>query len=143
LGGWYEEKNLMTCTPGIFNIFVQLDKNDNLLSFKTTGVSCGKSMSADFILSDYLNGKPIKDLFKISLLQIVEENDIEDDEEQFIYNLKWDALKCALAQYIGLEDDDIEKDRCQIISVDDNDKMTQITGIILPPQEISIKPCDN
>ena len=65
-----------------------------------------------------------------------------EEEERFVFYLEWDALRATIAQYLGVDDDEIDKDRCQITSIEHDENGQEIALVILPPKELpKILPC--
>ncbi len=73
---------------------------------------------------------------------MVKELGLQDEESQFILYLEWDALRSAIAQYIGVEAEDIDQNRCRITSIEYTENEIEIAEVILPPKELpKILPC--
>ena len=60
-----------------------------------------------------------------------------DEETRFILYLEWDALRSAIAQYLGIEDKEIDSDRCRISGINYDEKGMEIAMVILPPERIA------
>ncbi|HBR14043.1 MAG TPA: hypothetical protein DD723_00660 [Candidatus Omnitrophica bacterium] len=132
----------MPCTDSSSSIILQLDHEEKFVSFNFVKVTCGKEIETDARYGRYCAGKSLGDLLKISFQQAVDDLKIDNEEEQFILYLVWDALRSSLAQYGGFHDPEIDKDRCHIQSVEHNEEGVKITQIILPPQELPpLDPC--
>ena len=65
-----------------------------------------------------------------------------DEEAQFILYMELDALKSAVAQFLGIEHEGVDAERCKITSVEYGDEFIDIALVILPPKELpKILPC--
>ena len=66
----------------------------------------------------------------------------KDEETRFILYLEWDALRSGVAQYLGLDDKELDKERCQISAISYDEKGIEVAMTILPPKEMpKILPC--
>jgi len=56
--------------------------------------------------------------------------------------MELDALKSAIAQYVGMEREGVDLERCKMSSVEHGDEFIDIALVILPPKELpKILPC--
>ena len=85
----------------------------------------------------------MEEVLDLDFRMLVSVLDINADEEaQFILYMELDALKAAVAQYLGIEREGVDVDRCKISSVEHNEEYTDIALVILPPKELpKILPC--
>ena len=84
----------------------------------------------------------LKELLSVSYRDAAAALKLSAEDEQFILYMEWDALRSALAQYLGMDDEDIDGERCQITSIDSDDEGTEVAMVILPPKELpKILPC--
>ena len=75
-------------------------------------------------------------------MQAVTDLNLTDDEAKFVLHLEWDALRAAIAQYQGRQEEGIDFERCQITSIAHTDQGIEIAEIVLPPKEMpKILPC--
>ncbi len=122
---------------------MQLDHNEKFVSFEYAKITCGREINGETGLSSYCCGKSLEEILDLTYGTICQGLKIDNEESKFILYLEWDALRAAIAQYLGVEDEGIDSDRCQIISVEHNEVGIEIAEIILPPKEIpKILPCN-
>ena len=132
----------MPCSDSSSSMVIKLDTAERFLAFQYAKITCGREISAQTGLSQYLQGKTLEKILKIPFNQIALDLKTDEEEAQFILYLEWDALRAAIAQYLGIEDEHIDSDRCRITSVDCSDEGTEIAEVILPPRELpKILPC--
>ena len=73
------------------------------------------------------------------MIIIVYSNCNEECHDREDENLK---LRAAVGQYLGVENTNIDINRCQITSIDHTDEGTEVALVILPPKELpKILPC--
>jgi hypothetical protein len=134
----------MPCSDSSSSIALKLDNDERFLSFEFTKVTCGKEITAHTDYNKYCRGKTLREILDIPYRQAVENLNAATQEEQFVLYLEWDALRSALAQYLGADNEGIDKDRCRIASIAHDDKEgVEIIQVILPPKDMPIiLPCD-
>lgn len=134
----------MPCSDSSSSIALKLDQNEHFLSFEFAKITCGKEITANTDYDRYCHGKSLPDILEISFQEAAEQLKTESEEEQFVLYLEWEALRCAIAQYLSIDDDSIDKDRCQIQSISHDDQEgIEIVQVILPPRDMpKILPCD-
>lgn len=132
----------MPCSDSSSSMVIKLDTQEYFVSFEFAKITCGQEISAKTGLSEYCKGKSLESILRLPFKQIATDLKAQEEEAQFILYLEWDALKAAIAQYLGIEDKDIDLNRCQITSVDSTEKGIEIAEVILPPKEMpKILPC--
>lgn len=132
----------MPCTDSSSSIAFQLDENERFVSFEFAKITCGREITGQTGYGDFCRGKALDDILKLSFQDVSEGLKIKNEEEHFILYLEWDALRCVIAQYLGLDDTDIDKERCQITSIEHDEKGVDVALVILPPKEMpKILPC--
>jgi hypothetical protein len=121
---------------------IQLNPEEKFLHFEYAKITCGQDISGGTGLSAYLMGLDLPALLKIPFETIAHSLAPDNEESQFILYLEWDALRCAIALYLGIEDPLIDTERCMITSVEYNDEGIEVAEVILPPKELpKILPC--
>ena len=86
--------------------------------------------------------KTLPAILALSYNEIREELHPKAEEDEFILYMEWDALRSAIAQYLGINHPEIDKDRCQITSVEFDETGIAISEVVLPPKELpKILPC--
>ncbi len=85
----------------------------------------------------------MEEVLDLDFRMLVSALDLNGNEEgQFILYLELDALKAAIAQYLGVEYPGVDTQRCKISSVEYGDEFVDIALVILPPKELpKILPC--
>ena len=133
----------MSCSDSSSSIALKLDHSERFLSFEFAKITCGKEITARTDYNKYCLGKTLKGILNISYREAVENLKPTAEEEQFVLFLEWDALRCAIAQYLGIDDTGIDKDRCRIASIaHDDEEGVEIVQVILPPRDMpEILPC--
>lgn len=132
----------MPCSDSSSSIVLRLDRDERFLSFEFAKITCGKEISAGTGYNGYCRGKTLKEILALSCQKAAEDLKIKEEERQFILYLEWDALRSAVAHYLGIEDTDIDTERCRIASIGRDEKGIEIVQAILPPKEMpKILPC--
>jgi hypothetical protein len=121
---------------------IRLDRDEKFLSFQYAKITCGQEIKEGRGLGDYFKERSIPEIIDISFEQINNDLAPKTEEDQFVLYLEWDALRAALALYIGVEDDHIDTDRCTITSIEHTEEGIEVAEVILPPKELpKILPC--
>lgn len=132
----------MPCSDSSSSIALKLDPQEKFLSFDFAKITCGREITAETGFADYCRGKELTDILQIPYIQALIDLRLKEEEAQFILYLEWDSLRCAIAQYLGLENTEIDKDRCLISSIEHSAEVIEVAMVILPPQELpKILPC--
>jgi len=132
----------MPCSDSSSSIALRLDTADKFVSFDFVKITCGREISSDASYPHYCLGRSLREIFSISFAQAVEDLNIGDEERQFILYLEWDALRSAIAQYLGIDDKGVDRDRCHISSIVHNEEGVAVTLVMLPPKKMpKIIPC--
>jgi len=117
-------------------MFIKLDPDEKFISFQYAKITCGSEISGGTGYSDFCRGKSLDEILKLSFDDVQETLNPKDDETQFILYLEWDVLCSAIAQYLGIQDESIDVERCKISSIDVTDQGIDIAEIVLPPAEM-------
>ena len=132
----------MPCSDSSSSIALKLDTDEQFVSFEFAKITCGREITGQTGYNDYCKGKSLEKILAISYLEAVEHLELKEEEAQFILHMEWDTLRTAIAQYLGLDDEDIDKDRCQITSIEQQEDGIEIAQVIYPPKELpKILPC--
>ena len=132
----------MTCTDSSSSIIIQLDAKDRFRSFAFGKITCGKKIGARTGYNKYLRGKSLREILSISYPNVIRKLKPATEEKRFVLYCEWEAVRCAIAQYLGEKSLDIDQDRCQISSVNHTQRGTEIVEVILPPKDMpAILPC--
>ena len=133
----------MPCSDSSSSIALKFDHDERFISFQFAKITCGREISAKTGYNTYCCGKPVHDIMGISFSEAVAAVNIHEEEEQYVLYLEWDALRSAIAQYLGADVDGIDKDRCQITAIEHDERGIEIAQVILPPKELpKILPCN-
>ena len=132
----------MPCSDSSSSISIRLDHDEKFVSFEYAKITCGREINGGTKFSEYCKGRGLAEILKIPFAQVNGEINPPDEETQFILYLEWDALRSAIAQYLGSDDADIDTNRCRITSIDYDENGIEIAQVILPPKELpKILPC--
>ena len=132
----------MPCSDSSSSISIKLDPEEKFISFEYAKITCGQGIDGKTGLSDYFSGKPLNEIIETSFQKITNDLDIKEEDSQFILYMEWDALRSAVAQYLGIDDPTIDKDRCRITSIEHTEEGIEVAEVILPPKELpKILPC--
>ena len=126
----------MPCSDSSSSISLQLDSEEKFISFEYAKITCGSPIDGKTGLSKYLTGKDLREILNIPFSKIIQDLNIIEDEGKFILYLEWDALRSAIAQYVGTDDASIDQERCQITSIEHTENGIEIAEVILPPKEL-------
>ncbi len=132
----------MPCSDSSSSMVIHLDSEENFLRFEYAKITCGSEIGGKTGLNAFFQNKPLTDIITTSFDQIIAFLEIKDEETQFILYMEWDALRAAVGQYLGVDNDNIDINRCQITSIDHTEEGTEVALVILPPKELpKILPC--
>lgn len=133
----------MPCADSSSSIAMRLDHTERFLAFDFAKITCGRTIAAATGYSDYCKGRSLNNILGISYAQALRDLKLKTEEEQFILYLEWDALRSTIAQYLGIEDEDIDRERCHITAIESTDRGDiEVALVILPPKEMpKILPC--
>jgi len=131
----------MPCKDTTSQISIILDKNDKLLNFEYSKMTCSKEIGGNTGFREYCLGKSIETLSKLEFNALVVDLDLQDPDKQFLFFLEWSALGAALDQYQGRltpKDDD----RYQIATISYESDRVEIKQMVLAPSQMpKIIPC--
>ena len=132
----------MPCSDSSSSIFIKLDSEERFVTFQFAKITCGREITAETAFSKYLKGKTLDEILKLSYLQTVQDLNLTDDEAKYVLHLEVDALRAAVAQYLGREEEGVDFNRCMITSIEESDSGIEIAEVVLPPKEMpKILPC--
>jgi len=112
---------------------VRVDHQDFLIGYDYAKISCDKAIGSGQSFQQYCEGKPIQQILEwefpeiLQVLQLPE----EDTENQFLVYLEWSALRSALIQYSG-GDEDVDTQHFEVASVEYTEQEVQIIQVIHP-----------
>ena len=132
----------MPCSDSTSSIALRIDHEERFISFEFAKITCGREITAKTGYNTHCCGKSLKEIISLSFSEVVNAVNIHEEENQYVLYLEWDALRSAIAQYLGEDVDGIDKERCQITSIEHDEDGIEIAQVILPPSEMpKILPC--
>jgi len=117
-------------------MIIRLDNQDRFLSFEFSKMTCGSLINGETGFQDYCQGKNIFEILDYNFSDLVSALRLEEEEQQYILYLEWDALRASLAAFFGIEKNNVDSERCLITSVQHDEDGITISEIILPPQDL-------
>jgi hypothetical protein len=123
----------MPCKDTTALMSVRVDHNDYLINYDYTKMTCAKEVGGGQSFHQYCEGKLISQILRMEFFQILKDLALEDEdtELQFLVYLEWSALRSALLQYLG-EDEDVDTEQFEVASVQYDDQKVQINQIVRP-----------
>lgn len=132
----------MPCSETSSSLVLSLDHDENFISFDYAKITCGREIDGGTGFSDYCSGKNLQQILDLSFEEITQSLELNEEESQFIFFLEWDALRSAIAQYLGIESETIDYERSRITSIEYTEKGIEVALVVLPPREMpKILPC--
>jgi hypothetical protein len=133
----------MPCNDSSSGLNIRLDLDERLISFDFAKITCSSEITSNTSYSAYCKGQTLEQILAHDYHKLVEQLKLEgNDEKQFVLHLEWDALRAGIAQYLGLDHESIDAERCRITSIEHTDEYIEIAQVILPPKEMpKILPC--
>ncbi len=119
----------MPCKDTTAKIIVWLDKNEKLINFDFTKLSCSKIIGVGTPFMQFCIGHHIDDILDINFDLALQTLNSDNDEENFLMYLEWDALKSALQSYVG---QNLDSQRYQVASILHTEEGVKISIIIKP-----------
>ena len=106
------------------------------MSFQFAKITCGSEIAGQTGFSKYLIGKTLDEILQVPYTKAVADLNLNDEEARFVLHLEWDALRAAVAQYLGRKEEEFDAERCKINSITHDDHGIEIAEIVLPPKDI-------
>lgn len=133
----------MPCSDSSSGLNIRLDANERLVKFEFAKITCSSEIGGGRKLSQFCEGKALEEILGIDFRMLVSALNLNSDEEsQFILYMELDALKSAIVQYLGIEYEGVDIERCKISSIEQTEDSIDIALVILPPKELpKILPC--
>ena len=127
----------MPCSDSSSGLNFRVDLEEKFLNFKFAKITCSSEINAETGLSAFLTNKSLPEILDCDFNMLVSILGLnEDKERQFIMYLELDALKAAIAQYLGMEDTLYDAGRCKITSIEHSADSIEVALVILPPAEL-------
>ena len=133
----------MPCSDSSSGLNIRLDLNQRLIKFEFAKITCSSEIKGNTGYAAYCVGKTLTEILDQQFLDLVGKLEIEDDDEKkFVLHLEWEGLRAGIAQYLGIEHESIDPDRCRISSIEHGENYIEISEVVLPPKELpKILPC--
>ena len=146
----------MPCSDSSSSIAIRLDPEERFVSFDFAKITCGRPIGSPLTgtsglreeitgqtgYAKYCAGKTLPEIAALPYSKVTADLAVRDEETQFILYLERDSLRSAIAQYLGLEDKEMDKERCQISAISYDELGIEVAMTILPPKELpKILPC--
>ena len=127
----------MPCKDTTALMTVRVDHSDCLINYDYAKISCDKSIGNGQSFHQYCVEKPILQILEWEFFKILEELQLPDEESenQFLVYLEWSALRSALIQYLGREDD-VDTEHFEVASVEHTDQAVEIIQVIRPNSDL-------
>ena len=125
----------MPCKDTTSKITVFLDKDDRLIDFDFSKITCSKEIGGGTGYLEYCKGKSAEEILRLEFAESLDILDLKSTEDHFFLYLEWDALRASIAQLLG-GDFDIDRKRYQIASISSDEAGTTIVQLVRPPEKI-------
>ena len=127
----------MPCKDTTALMTVRVDHDDCLINYDYAKISCDKSIGKGQSFQKYCEGKSIQQILDWEFFQILEDLQLSDEESesQFLVYLEWSALRSALIQYLGAEDD-VDTEHFEVASIEHTDQKVEIIQVIRPNTDL-------
>jgi len=126
----------MSCGFIPSKITLRLDSDEKFLSFDFGKIICGLPVSKELNLSNHFLKKTLPEILQTTFVSLVKDFSIENQEDEFLLYVEWDALRSAIGNYLNVNDETIDKERCHVVSVNHDEEGITIEQILLPPKEM-------
>lgn len=121
----------MPCKDSSSRVTIKLDTDERLLEFDFSKITCSKEIGGGSGYMEYCSGKHVDKILADDFNNLVQVLGLEDPEDQFFLYLEWDALRTAILQYLG-SDEDIDRERYQLSSITHEMDHIEICQVIHP-----------
>lgn len=125
----------MPCKDSSSLVKVKLDLEERLLDFDFSKITCSKEIGGGTGYMEYCSGKSAQEILTFDFNDLTRILGMQDPEDQFFLYLEWDALRTALCQYLGNEEE-IDRERYQLSSIIHEIDFIEISQVIHPQQNM-------
>jgi len=125
----------MPCKDSSSIVKVKLDLEERLLDFDFSKITCSKEIGGATGYMEYCSGKSAQEILAFDFNDLTFTLGIDDPDDQFFLYLEWDALRTALCQYLGNEEE-IDRERYQLSSIIHESDFIEIFQVIRPQQNM-------
>jgi hypothetical protein len=119
------------CKDSSSRVVIKLDFDERLLTFDFSKITCSKEVGGGTGYLEYCSGRLAQDILTDDFNELVQILGLEDTEDQFFLYLEWDALRTAIIQYLG-SDEEVDRERYQLASITHEMDHIEITQVIHP-----------
>lgn len=123
----------MPCDDTSARIMVWLSDQETLCGYDFTKISCSRTIGGDVGYREAVMDKHIDEILTISFDDAMDLVPPANEEDQFFLYLEWDALRTAIHQYLG-SDDEIDHSRYKVLSIGYDEKGVEIIQVTAPPE---------
>ncbi len=116
-------------------VTIKLDLEERLLGFDFSKITCSKEIGGGTGYMEYCSGKPAQEVLDLDFTDLTRVLELDDPDDQFFLYLEWDALRTALCQYLGNEEE-VDRERYQLASIAHETDFIEITQVIHPEQNM-------
>ncbi len=132
----------MPCSDSSSSLCFSVDGEGRLLSFEFAKITCGRQIGARTGFEEFCRGRRIEEILAMPYVETVRRLGLHDEERCFLLYLEWDALRSAIARYLGREVPDVDGERCVISAIEHQGDRIEVTLVVLPPKDMPrILPC--
>lgn len=125
----------MPCKDSTALVSVVLDKEERVVRFDFSKITCGKTIGGGTGFEDLCRGRTVADLMDIEFSEFSRRLGTTTTEEQFLLFLEWDAFQSTILQYRG-EGQALDTERYQVESILYDVDEIEIRQVIRPPTEM-------
>ncbi len=125
----------MPCKDTSSVVKIKLDLEERLLDFDFAKITCSKEIGGGTSYQQYCSGKTIQAILALDFSELTQTLRLDDPDDQFFLFLEWDALRTALCQYLGNEED-VDRERYQLASIIHEMDFIEISQVIHPEQNM-------
>lgn len=126
----------MPCSDTSSSICLFLNPEEQFIAFEYAKITCGREITADTGLNRVFVGSTLEEILNSDFHDITAQLAPQDEETEFILYLEWDALRCAVSEYLADTRVDVDRNRCKVTNIEVHDKGIDIALVILPPREL-------
>jgi hypothetical protein len=123
------------CKDSSSRVVIKLDFDERLLTFDFSKITCSKEVGGGTGYLEYCSGKLVQEILTDDFNDLMQTLGLEDPEGQFFLYLEWDALRTAMFQYLG-SDEEVDRERYQLSSITHEMDHIEICQIIRPEQNM-------
>ena len=125
----------MPCKDTSSMVKIKLDLEERLLDFDFSKITCSKEIGGGTGYMEYCAGKSVEEILAFHFSDLTRVLGLDDPDDQFFLYLEWDALRTALCQYLGNEED-VDRERYQLVSIAHEKDFVEISQVIHPEQNM-------